>query len=178
MKICIIGYMGSGKSHISKILAKKLDYKLIDLDKEIISKNGMSISEIFSLKGEIYFRKEERSILEKILSDSENCIISLGGGTPAYYDNINLINKNSQSIYLKTSIPNLTQRLLKQKQKRPLIAKIPDEDLPEFIAKHLFERVYYYEQAEYKVTTDNKNPDEIVEEIINLLPLANQDQPR
>ena len=169
MIISLIGYMGSGKSHISKVLSQKLNLKLIDLDKEIILKNKMSIPEIFEKRGEIYFRKEERALLEEILNTEKECILSLGGGTQSYYNNIDLITQKSVSIYLRTSVGTLTERLLKQKQKRPLIAKIPDEDLPEFIAKHLFERQVYYGQAKFTVGTDAKTPEEIVTEIISVI---------
>ncbi len=169
MIISLIGYMGSGKSHISKVLCQKMGLKLIDLDKEIFLKNKMSIPEIFEKRGEIYFRKEERALLEEILNTEKNCILSLGGGTPAYYNNMELITQKSESVYLRTSVRTLTERLLKQKQKRPLIAKIPDEDLPEFIAKHLFERQVFYGQAKYTVSTDSKTPEKITDEIIGLL---------
>lgn len=157
--------MGSGKSHISKVLSQKLHLKLIDLDKEISLKNNLSIHEIFQKKGEIYFRKQERELLEEILATSEHCILSLGGGTPAYYNNMQLINKHTESIFLRTSVKTLSERLLKQKQKRPLIASQNDEDLPEFIAKHLFERNFYYSQAKYTIDTDGKAPEQIADEI-------------
>ena len=169
MIISLIGYMGSGKSRISKVLSQKLDVKLIDFDKEIIFRNNMSIPEIFEKRGEIFFRKQEKLLLEEILSTEKTCILSLGGGTPAYYNNIEVITQKSTSIYLRTSVKTLTERLLKQKQKRPLIAKISDADLPEFIAKHLFERQPYYGQAKFTVITDSKTPEEIVAEIIALL---------
>lgn len=168
MIISLIGYMGSGKSHISKVLSQKMNLKLIDLDKEIFLKNGMTIPEIFEKRGEIYFRKQERHLLEEILKTEKDCILSLGGGTPAYYNNIELIKEKSESIYLRSSVKTLAERLLKQKQKRPLIAKIADEDLPEFIAKHLFERQVFYGQAKYTVSTDSKTPEEITAEIAAL----------
>ena len=169
MIISLIGYMGSGKSHISKVLSQKLNLKLIDLDKEIILKNNTSIANIFEKRGEIYFRKEERALLEEILDTEKDCVLSLGGGTPSYYNNMELITEKSESIYLRTSVGTLTERLLKQKQKRPLIAKIADEDLPEFIAKHLFERQVYYGQAKHMVSTDAKTPEDIVAEIVAII---------
>ncbi len=168
MIISLIGYMGSGKSHISKVLSQKLQFKLIDLDKEISLKNKLPITEIFEKKGEIYFRKQERALLEEVLSTPDNCILSLGGGTPAYYDNMELINAHSQTVFLRTSVNTLAQRLLKQKNKRPLIATQKDEDLPEFIAKHLFERNHYYSQAKFTVDTDGKDPEQIAGEIAAL----------
>ncbi len=161
--------MGSGKSHIAKLLSDRLGIKLIDLDKEISKKNKMTIAEMFQKKGEIFFRRQERALLEEIVATEDSCILSLGGGTPAYYNNMELINQNSESIFLRTSVKNLTERLLKQKHKRPLIANISDQDLPEFIAKHLFERNIFYNKAKYTVNTDDKTPEMIVEELCDLL---------
>jgi len=169
MIISLVGYMGSGKSHISKILSEKLNFKLIDLDKEISRRNKLTIPEIFDKKGEIYFRKLEREALEEILASEENVILSLGGGTPVYYNNMEIINHNSKSVFLRASVGTLSERLLKQKEKRPLIANISDENLPEFIAKHLFERNEFYNKAQVNVITDNKIPEDIVDEIIEKL---------
>lgn len=169
MIISLVGYMGSGKSHISKILSEKINFKLIDLDKEISKKNKLTIPEIFEKKGEIYFRKLEREALEEILATEENVILSLGGGTPVYYNNMEIINHSSRSIFLKASVATLSERLLKQKEKRPLIANIPDENLPEFIAKHLFERNAFYSKAQYSINTDSREPEDIVNEIVEKL---------
>ncbi|GAB0155783.1 shikimate kinase [Chryseobacterium sp. Alg-005] len=166
MIISLVGYMGSGKSHVSKILSEKLNFKLIDLDKEISKRNKLTIPEIFEKKGEIYFRKLEREVLEEILATQENIILSLGGGTPVYYNNMEIINHNSKSVFLKASVASLTERLSKQKEKRPLIANISDENLPEFIAKHLFERNEFYNKAQFSVNTDSRDPEDIVSEII------------
>ncbi|MBB4807849.1 shikimate kinase [Chryseobacterium defluvii] len=169
MIISLVGYMGSGKSHISKILSEKLNFKLIDLDKEISRRNKLTIPEIFEKKGEIYFRKLERETLEEILATQENIILSLGGGTPVYYNNMEIINHNSKSVFLKASVNTLSERLSKQKEKRPLIANIPDENLPEFVAKHLFERNIFYNKAQFSVNTDLRTPEDIVNEIIEKL---------
>ncbi|GEN77066.1 shikimate kinase [Chryseobacterium hagamense] len=169
MIISLIGYMGSGKSHVSKILSDKLQFRLIDLDKEISRRNKLTIPEIFEKKGEIYFRKQERETLEEILASEENVVLSLGGGTPVYYNNMEIINHNSKSIFLRASIGTLTERLSKQKEKRPLIANIDDENLAEFIAKHLFERNPFYSKAQYQVNTDQRSPEDIVDEIAEKL---------
>ncbi|MBK1895296.1 shikimate kinase [Chryseobacterium paridis] len=169
MIISLVGYMGCGKSHISKILSEKINFKLIDLDKEISRRNKLTIPEIFEKKGEIYFRKLERETLEEILATEENLILSLGGGTPVYYNNMEIINNNSKSIFLKASVKTLTERLSKQKEKRPLIANISDENLPEFIAKHLFERNEFYNKALISINTDSREPEDILNEIIEKL---------
>ncbi|WP_428067593.1 shikimate kinase [Chryseobacterium gambrini] len=169
MIISLVGYMGSGKSHISKILSDKLNFKLIDLDKEISKRNKMTIPEIFDKKGEIYFRKLERETLEEILASEKNTILSLGGGTPVYYNNMEIINHNSKSVFLRASVATLAERLSKQKEKRPLIANIVDENLAEFIAKHLFERNDFYNKAQISVITDNRTPEDIASEITEKL---------
>lgn len=169
MIISLVGYMGSGKTHVSKILSDKINFKLIDLDKEISRRKKLTIPEIFEKKGEIYFRKLEREILEEILATEENLILSLGGGTPVYYNNMEIINHNSKSVFLRASVATLSERLSKQKEKRPLIANVSDENLPEFIAKHLFERNEFYSKAQFIVSTDSREPEDIVNEIIEKL---------
>lgn len=169
MIISLVGYMGSGKSHISKILSDKINFKLIDLDKEISRRNKLTIPEIFEKKGEIYFRKLERETLEELLATEENLILSLGGGTPVYYNNMEIINLNSKSVFLRASIKTLSERISKQKEKRPIIANISDENLPEFIAKHLFERNEFYSKAQFNINTDSREPEDIVNEIIEKL---------
>ena len=166
MVISLVGYMGSGKSHISKLLSSKLHYKLLDLDKEISLRLNKSIPEIFQKDGEIYFRKKEKEILEDILQEKENSILSVGGGTPTFYKNMDAINEKSTSFFLRTSVKTLSERILKNKEKRPLLARIPDEELPEFIAKHLFERNQFYQKANYIIETEGKSPEEILKEII------------
>ena len=169
MIISLLGYMGSGKSHISKILSNKLDFLFIDLDKEISEKLQMNIPEIFEKKGELFFRKEEKKILEEILDLEKNLVLSLGGGTPVYFDNINLINEKSKSVFLRASVNTLTNRILWQKTNRPMLARFDDSEIPEFIAKHLFERNPYYSKAQITIDIDFKSADEISKEIIKIL---------
>ena len=170
MIISLIGYMGSGKSHISKLLSGKINFQLFDLDKVISTKHQQTIPEIFQNKGEIFFRKLEKETLEEILEKEKQCILSVGGGTPVYYNNMDVLNEKTITIYLRANISTLTERLVKQKDKRPIIARIPDEDLPEFIAKHLFERNVFYNKSQFIIDTDNKSPEVIVEEILAILP--------
>ncbi|WP_333852317.1 shikimate kinase [Epilithonimonas sp.] len=169
MIISLLGYMGSGKSHISKNLSQKINFTLIDLDQKISEEHQQTIPEIFQNKGEIFFRKEEKRILEKILNSEDNIILSLGGGTPVYYNNMEIINEKSKSIFLRGSVKTLTERILLQKHTRPLIAKLEDSEVPEFIAKHLFERNPFYSKAHFTIDTDSKEPSNISDEIISLL---------
>jgi shikimate kinase len=169
-KVVLIGYMGSGKSVVAKKLANQIGISAVELDEMIEKKCEMSIQELFSSKGELFFRKEEHQLFLNLLNDNNDMVISTGGGTPCYFNNHELLNgENVVSIYLKASIDTLYNRLLKGKQKRPLIANLNDDEIKEFIAKHLFDRSFYYNQATYKVNVDDKTIDEIVAEIANLL---------
>jgi shikimate kinase len=170
VKVVLIGYMGSGKSVVSNKLAQQIEIPLVELDERIEEKCKMTIEKIFASKGELFFRKQEHQLFEELLNNKEQLVISTGGGTPCYFNNHELLNnKNVVSIYLKASIDTLYNRLLKEKQKRPLLANLPNDEIKDFIAKHLFDRSFYYNQATFKVTVDDKNSDEIVAEIVSLL---------
>ena len=169
MKVILMGYMGSGKSTIGKRLASTLNYDSIDLDDYIIEREKMDIPEIFRTKGEIYFRKKEYECLKDVLGSKENLIVSLGGGTPCYGDNIKLIvnSEDVASFYLRASVDALANRLFELKANRPLISHLESmEDLKEYIAKHLFERGFYYNQSQFSIDIDHKTEKDIVEEII------------
>ena len=164
MKIILLGYMASGKSTISKLLAKTKNIEAIDLDDYIIEKEGKSIKEIFKNKGEIYFRFQENKYLKELLKNNKSFVLALGGGTPCYANNMQLIQENAKSIYLRANLNTLLDRLQKEKSNRPLIASLNDKKLKEFIAKHLFERAPFYEQANQIITIDNKSIKDITAE--------------
>jgi shikimate kinase len=170
-KVVLVGYMGSGKSVIASQLADKMGLTFVELDTYIEKKCNLSVAAIFEKQGELYFRKLERALFLELLHEtSNNFIISTGGGTPCYYNNHELLQgEGVVSIYLKASITTLTNRLEKNQEKRPLLANISSNDLSEFIAKHLFDRNYYYNQATYTVCVDHKSVEEITNEIADLL---------
>jgi len=169
-KIILLGYMGCGKSTIANRLSKITNIPYVDLDKSIEERTNLSINEIFEQRGEIYFRKLEREVFIELLNSPENIIIGLGGGTPCYANNHELLKgDNILSIYLKASVDTLFERLVSNKSKRPLIADKNDDEMKEFIAKHLFDRSFYYNQAQYKVNIDGKTKDETTQDILALL---------
>lgn len=171
MTITLLGYMGSGKSTIGRDLAVILNYDFIDLDNYIEIKEGCSITEIFKTKGEIYFRKKENGYLKDLLSQKKNIVLSLGGGTPCYADNIQLLKtKQVVSYYLKLSPNNLADRLFNERALRPLISHLnTKEALQEFIGIHLFERQSYYREASHTLNTDGLLVNETIELIIKSL---------
>ncbi len=163
--------MASGKTSIGKRLAKALNIEFIDLDDFIEEIENKSVTNIFSENGEIYFRKIEHASLKKLLSSNKSYVLALGGGTPCYAGNMGLIKQanNVNSLYLKANNATLIEKLIRKKAKRPLVAYLTDEKIPEFVAKHLFERRPFYEQAHLHVNVDRKSKDEIVSEILEIL---------
>ncbi len=152
--------MGSGKSTIGKKLANKLSYAFCDLDKEIEKKEGKTITEIFSEKGEEYFRTIECEEL-RTLSD-ENQVVALGGGTPCYADNMEFINQKGTTVYLKYNSGILFSRLKNAKAERPLLAGKSDDELKVFIEETLSDRENYYLQSRFVVESQNLTVDEIL----------------
>lgn len=169
-KILILGYMGSGKTTIAKLLSEKIKLEVLDLDKIIEARLNLSVKAIFETKGEIYFRKIEHQIFSELMSNNESMILSLGGGTPCYAENHLLLNgEGVTSIYLKASIETLYGRLSAVKSERPLLSEMEQEEMKEFIAKHLFDRSFYYNQASIKLSVDGKDTVAIVKELEDLL---------
>ena len=170
MKIILIGYMGSGKTTIGKALSKQLNVKFLDLDDYIEAAEQSSINGIFKNKGEVYFRKKETEYLKEVLEREEDVVLSVGGGTPCFGDNIRLINEATpNSINIKTDLNVLCWRLMKERDERPLIADIAPEEFQEFIAKHLFERSFFYNQAHHKIGNQYKSVEDVVLQIRKLL---------
>lgn len=162
--------MGAGKSTIAELLAKKCHLPFKDLDEMIEKHEQMAINFIFEKKGELYFRKTEHKFLKELIHSSESFILSLGGGTPCYANNHELLKSDSiVSVYLKVAIDELCNRLIKEKSNRPLIAKMNSHEIKDFVAKHLFERSYYYNQATHTLNATGKSTREIVAEIESYL---------
>jgi len=167
-KIVLLGYMGSGKSTVGAKLAETLNFSFIDLDKFIEEKEGLFISQIFKTKGELYFRVQERKCLEILLESSRQIVLSLGGGTPCYYNTMDYIVSfnDVKSIYLNVGIDTLANRLKKEKKRRPLLAHLENiDEIKEFIAKHLFERNLFFQRANFQISADQKSIYKIVSEI-------------
>lgn len=168
MNIFLLGYMGCGKSLIGKLLSKNLQRDFIDMDTLIEEREKASISSLFQKKGEIYFRRLEKQVLKELINEKTETIISLGGGTPCYGNNMELITNSGEakSIYLQAGLDVLTERLFQEKENRPVISHLDErEQLEEFLRKHLFERSFYYNQSDLVIHTDAKSPETIVKEI-------------
>lgn len=146
-RIFLIGYMGAGKSTLGRALAKTMNLQFIDLDDFIVSRQHKSIREIFDEVGEEEFRQiERRSLLE--VSEYEDVIISLGGGTPCFFDNMDIVKRSGTSVYLRPTEEVLLIRLIHGKHKRPLLANKTDDEILQFIREQLAWREPYYLKAD------------------------------
>ena len=164
--IILTGMMGAGKTTIAHILGKKLNIKSIDIDTLIEQNEGEKISEIFSNKGEEFFRKIEKETIRNIFTPNpENLVISLGGGALENPETREFLLNNSTVIYLKTS-PKIIYERIKNNTSRPLLC---DNMSVEKITEILEKREANYQSATITITTDNKTPNQIAEEIIGVL---------
>jgi len=157
--IVLIGFMGSGKSTVGRILADKLGSGFVDMDEEIEQSQGQTISQIFSTLGESQFRKIETATIKRLLSTKKPLVISTGGGTPCFGENMSLIKENSYSFYLKVGRASLAERLQRSTD-RPLINGMNKKDLKIFIKDKLSEREHYYKQA-YKTVRGIYHPESV-----------------
>ena len=167
MKIYLIGFMGSGKSHWGRKLSASLNIPFFDLDDVIVMREGKPITEIFANQGEEYFRLLEKDTLINLTESHDAFVISSGGGTPCFFGNIDYMKEHGKVIWLNTSTQVLIDRLLKEKKHRPLLMDIPDEDMKSFIIKKLHDRKMYYEQAHLSLHEEELSLEQIKEAIIN-----------
>jgi shikimate kinase len=147
MRIYLIGYMGSGKTKTAEALAKFLKYSSADTDKLVEERIGSSIENIFRTEGQEYFRDVEKDVLRQTAL-FDKIVISTGGGTPCYYDNMTWMKENGLTVYLEANAGLLFHRLATNKAARPLISELNDVDLMEQITGHLAVRIPVYRKAD------------------------------
>jgi shikimate kinase len=158
--IYIIGFMGSGKTTAGRALATRSGWNFIDLDKKIEKHTGNTVPDIFFKYGEDYFRKIESELLIN-LRTSSNTVVSTGGGTPCYNENMEFMLNSGLTVYLQMTPAKLLKRLTDSQRERPLIKDLKNEQLQSFIEQKLAERERYYERSD--IIIDGSDPD------INLL---------
>ena len=158
--IFLIGFMGSGKSHWGKIWASKNKYSFYDLDAQIEKAFKMTIEEIFEKKGEEKFREIERLYLRK-METKKNYLLSCGGGTPCFFDNLSFMKLHGTVIYLKASAQYLLDRVMDETKKRPLLKEVNSSELLFFIQQKLKEREPVYLQADHILEVEKLNEDSL-----------------
>lgn len=164
--IFLIGFMGSGKTTLGKKLAKQLNKEFIDLDERIVKQIGISIPEYFELHGEENFRLLESKLLKE--QSTENTVVSTGGGSPCYFDNMEWIRRNGIALYLHLTPNALFSRLQQSNiNSRPALRGLQGESLLSFIQEKLNERAPFYQQAHIQIDQINTPLDIICQSIKN-----------
>jgi shikimate kinase len=167
MKIFLIGFMGSGKTHWGRLLSEKLKLPFFDLDEQVVFAEKKTINEIFIEKGEQYFRMKEKELLHAITESYGAFIMSCGGGAPCYFNNIEYMHRAGTTVWLNTPLEILFQRLLKEKEQRPLIRDLSDAQLRSFIKKKYADRKIYYEQADMIIEDEQITLDQFIEKVFH-----------
>lgn len=148
IRLFLIGYMGTGKTTLGKAFAKELDLSFVDLDWYIEGRYHKSVSQIFTDRGEEGFRQLERNMLMEV-SEFEDVVISTGGGTPCFFDNMKIMNERGTTVYLKTDTKILFNRLSIAKRQRPILAGKSNDELLAFITESVERREPFYTQAKF-----------------------------
>ena len=173
-RIILIGYMGAGKTTVGKALSQALGLPFYDLDWYIEERHRRTIAQIFAEKGEKGFRDIERNILHEV-AEFEDVVISCGGGTPCFFDNMEYMNRQAQTVYLKASPDILFRHLKMGKVERPLLKDKTEDEMKQYIRDSLSTREPFYSQARYTLDVtllDNydkiKDTVRILRELLNL----------
>ncbi|MFT4534953.1 MAG: shikimate kinase [Saprospiraceae bacterium] len=165
--IVLVGFMGSGKTTVGKLLADALHMEFIDLDSYIEKDQNRTIAEIFAGKGEAYFREVESIALNEILKLSNKVVVSTGGGAPCHLDSMDIIKLHSLSVYLKIGSRRLAERL-KNDTERPLLQNKTEKELLSFVKRTLREREKYYSQANFRIRAVD-TPEKITKRLTNYI---------
>lgn len=166
--ICLIGFMGSGKTTLGKKLAKRLNLRFIDSDTSIEELVGLSVMDIFEKFGEAHFRTLESSFLADI--DFQNpAVIAAGGGLPCSNNNLFILLNSCYVFYLQRSPRELLARVRQGNQTRPLLKNLEDIELEEYIERTLRERESFYAKAHFILSREDQNVDSILEILQNNL---------
>lgn len=164
-RLILIGFMGSGKTTLGRALAKELGLTFIDLDNYIELRRCKSINSIFEESGEEGFRTIERNLLHEVC-EFEDVVISAGGGTPCFFDNIDYMNLQGTTVYLQVHNERLLERLRIAKSRRPLLKDKNDEEIKVFIEEQLARREQFYLKADHIFTADRLEDKEQIAESV------------
>ncbi len=167
-RIYLVGMPGVGKSSLGKKLAQKLQWLWLDLDQLITEKAGQSIASLFNAHGETFFRDLEQSVLKESFAQTA-CVISCGGGTSSYSNNMELINKNGLSIYLSASDEFIKQRILQAKEPRPLFKGLNEKELLQKIKDLQALRSPFYRQAQMEFEIPIKDVNALYSKALELI---------
>lgn len=162
MKIFLIGFMGCGKTHWGRQLGQKLQIPFFDLDEKIVEQEGKPVADIFEQEGEEHFRMLEKEMLYLLTESHETFVMATGGGTPCFFNNIDYMKQKGTVVWLNCPVDCLYQRLVKEKEQRPLLREVPDADLKSYIVRKFSNRKIFYQQAGVIIQEDSLTLDKLV----------------
>ena len=166
MKLFFIGMPGSGKTYLGKKVAQHFKLPFIDLDEEIVKKEGMEINAIFSKRGEEYFRKVEANLLREVSANKDKFLLSTGGGSPCFHQGIDFMNGEGLSVFLDTSLEAIAEGLLaKGIEERPLLKDFTRETLLNELREKYAKRISYYKQAGLVVALERYDERPVIEAV-------------
>lgn len=143
--------MACGKTRRGKELAREWGIRFIDLDRYIVGRERCGIPELFAKVGEDGFRRLETRYLHEICELYEDFVLSTGGGTPCFNRNMEYMNERGRTIFLHTDVDTIVARLIRGKHKRPVVSRLADDEIYDFVVRHLQERLPYYQQAKEEI---------------------------
>lgn len=163
----LVGYMGCGKSTLGRRLARRLGVAFVDTDAKIEQHEGASVADVFRYEGETRFREVEREVLDRIVAEEAEAVVSTGGGLPTWRDNMARMNDAGLTVYLRRDAEQIASRLSPYgRQKRPRLRGLDDAQLVAFMERDMAAREPYYAQAQLVVDCDVLSDDEVVEYIL------------
>ena len=166
-KVFLVGYMGAGKTTAARRLAQRLGWEVADTDDLFEAKYKISVCDFFNKYDEPLYRKLESEVLKET-EKLENVVISTGGGTACYFDNMDWMNQHGLTVFLRISQKAVVDRLVHAKRKRPLAEGKTEEELAAFVEQHYTERLPFYEQARITVKAEDLDLDSLVKQIEEL----------
>ena len=147
MKYFLVGYMACGKTRRGREMAAELGIRFIDLDAYIVEREHRTVAAIFAEDGEERFRKLESRYLKEVCELYEDFVLSTGGGAPCFNGNMEYMNSQGHTVFLNTDMDTIVERLIRGKHKRPIVSKLKDDEIRDFVSRHLQERMRFYLQA-------------------------------
>ena len=166
--IILLGYMGAGKTSVGKAMARKLGLSFYDLDYFIEERFRRKVADIFAEHGEEGFRKIEYNMLHEV-AEFEDIVLSLGGGTPCFFDNIDYINQKGITVFMNASPEIIVKHLKISHNVRPLLQQKQGQELLDHIARHMEERMPYYRKAQYEVNVDTLDSFQKIDQLVDYI---------
>ena len=158
MKYFLVGYMACGKTRRGKSMAEELGIRFIDLDAYIVDREKRTIPEIFAAVGEAGFRKLETRYLKEVCELYKDFVLSTGGGTPCFNDNMEYMNAQGHTVFIDTDVDTITERLIRGKHKRPMVSHLADDEIRDFVCKHREQRMPFYSLGKERMENRNNEP--------------------